>query len=638
MMRPTEPAVSTMRDSSSRPWCRLPRAIVPFEAEDIESIACRLAWANGFPCANDMLPVYELVVGKSLKAMSQSMFSKLASLSEISEQELTRFWVRPGVIIPFGESLVKRKQINAKVVRYCPLCLIADRKSENVRRGGKQHIRGYWNWSMIDGCHIHGVALSSTAREPGSLPSFDRLLDRTYPEEAREPDEADIYFTRRLTKPRGSTFLDGMHAYIAAELCCVLGEFHRTLKSEDRSRPLGGMFRSSDLRREGYAVAKHGSDAINELLSDHIRKMSTRFDQPRIFYSPARRWWNQNLHNTDYHPIMRLIQNHAEENTPLDRGDIFFWPVLRRKIHTVDTASSEYKLSVDRVRKILSSSMSEEIPRFFRKTDVHRLLMDSRAWLGSEQVAKLLGCSEHVALEIMMSELVTALEDRDVSRGKLVSAEHASGDRDIAHGGRGVAIVVHRDEVERLVADIGAVVSFEPGKKTWSPIEVLKPYGGAVGMLRLLRDGHLTNFYCGSPEIRLENIYVANNDLARIPSDWLTSWKTEIDNELLDLKSARQRINATGSFIEALIAKGLVGHVVRENSVRKNGRTHKLVKRSDLDRFVRDHVSLGELAVDRGIQSALLLAELGRRDIFPVVQGDRFVERHYRRTDIPDVI
>jgi len=603
---------------------RLPRTIIPFEAEDIASVSCRLAWANGFPCANDMLPTHNVSIWNSLSVMSRKMLDNLAGFSGIAEPELERFWVRPGVIIPFGESFVKRRQINSKVARYCTVCLIEDRKSGDVRRGGNQYLRGHWNWSMIDECHVHGLELSSTTRNPATLPSFDRLLDRTRPKEIREPNEADVYFTSRLLKPRGLTFLDGMPAYVAAELCCVLGEFNRILRSEDRTKPVGGMFVTADLRRNGFAIAKHGPNAINDFLTEYVAKMAHHFDQPRMFYSPARRWWNQNLHNTDYHPIMRLIQDHAEENTPLGRGDTFFWPVLRRKVHSVYTASTEYRMSVDHIRKILDSSTNEEHSHFFKKSVVHRALMDARLWLGRNQVAEILGCSPAVALEIMMSELVTAVDDGG-----------------IALGDQGAVLVVHRDEVERLMAEVRSAVTVEPETvepktRRLAAVKELKPYGGPLGILRLLRDGHLKTLYSRSLKIRLEDIRVANHDLQRIPQDWLASRDNEADGEMLDMKQARQRIKSTGSTIEALIAKGLVGHVVVENRCRKNGRSRKMVTRSDLDRFAHDHISLAELSIEKGIQSVLLLAELGRRDIFPVIQGDRFVDRHYRRTDIPD--
>ncbi len=87
-----------------------------------------------------MLPAREAVACTSLKTMPQTMVTKLAALSGIPEDTLERFWVRSGVIIPFGESSVKRKQINTKIVRYCPHCLIEDGKTHGVRRGGSLHV------------------------------------------------------------------------------------------------------------------------------------------------------------------------------------------------------------------------------------------------------------------------------------------------------------------------------------------------------------------------------------------------------------------------------------------------------------------------------------------------------------------
>ncbi len=173
------------------------------------------------------------------------------------------------------------------------------------------------------------------------LRGSELLLDRTRPENPCAPNEADVYFRRRLIEPAGTSFLDSMPAYVAAEFCSVLGEFERTVGSVDRLQRIGGVFGSPQLRRAGFAIAKDGREAVNEFLTDYVARMSRHFDLPRMYYAAARRWWNQNLHNPDYHPVMRKIQDHAEENTPLDRGDIFFWPVLRRNIHTLDSAAEE---------------------------------------------------------------------------------------------------------------------------------------------------------------------------------------------------------------------------------------------------------------------------------------------------------
>lgn len=594
----------------------LPRAVVSFENEDIESIACRLAWANGFRCGNDLFGVREARKLVSLKTMPLEGIRKLSELSGIPEKKLTRFWTSTGVIIPYGETTVKRRQINVKVCRFCPWCLLEDRQHTALRRGGNQYIRGAWNWSSITACHIHGTPLVTSKQKPGTLPDFSRLLREGPFSEPTEPNEADVYFNLRLQQPAGDGFLDRFPAYVVSEFCSILGEFQRTLASREVERI--GIFETPETRYAGYAIAKHGKDAILDFLSCYVRDLPSIYSNASIYYRAARLWWNTNKHNPDYRPLMMLLQDHAEENIPLDRGDTFFWPVLTRKIHTLASAAEAYGITEDRVEQLLAGTYRGTLPRFLKKEIIHRPLIDARNWLKSTEVAEMLGCRQPVAAEIMKSDLLTSV--RDVP-------EDADSRR-----------VVHRSEVAQLLDVIRSALSPKKGKASWRPVSLMKRHGGAVGVLRLVRDGHLTRLYSSTDAVRVDSLHVDIAEVKSLPRDFLDprSEDVEVDGDLLDIEQARRRMRCTRSLINALIAAGLIDHVLIPNSRQWKGTSRLRVRRASLDRFFIDHVSLDELSLHKCLEPADLLVRLGGRDIHPMIQGDRFVGRYYRRIEIPD--
>jgi hypothetical protein len=96
-------------------------------------------------------------------------------------------------------------------------------------------------------------------------------------------------------------------------------------------------------------------------------------------------------------------------------------------------------------------------------------------------------------------------------------------------------------------------------------------------------------------------------------------------------------LKVTKSVVDAIIASGLVPHVMIENTRQHRGHSRAWVKTSDLDRFELEHISLAEMAVERDLEPMKLLADLGRRGIRPVVQGGPKVGRFYRRDEIQNL-
>ncbi|MEX2696878.1 TniQ family protein [Rhizobium mongolense] len=594
----------------------LPRPVIGRHDEDAESFVCRLAWANGFQCAGDLLGSGQPGSG-SLRMISKRASAKLSQRSGVAEATIRRFAVAPGVIINFGESSIKRSQLTLHQVRFCPHCLRGDAEKTEPLRGGHQYLRGPWGWSMIEGCHINGCPLTTSTLQPSRLPSFRPLLRAAPFVEPSEPNEADVYFYGRLERPAGEAFLDGFPAYVAAEFCAILGDFERVLRTGAVRDRIPGGFEIPRARFAGYAIAKHGKDAVWDFLTTYVRELSRHVTRPRSLYSAAHHWWRVNKHNTDYLPLMKLLQEHAEQNVALDRGDTFFWPVLKRQVHTVRSASLAYGISEKRVGQILADKFDGDLPRFLKKDVIHRPLLDACSWLNTGEVAEIMGCSIEIVDQIIKAGFLTAV---------------ANTPEEIR-----IYRLVHRSEVEGLMAKVKDALQSVDGDAKLKQVKTLRWFGGFVSVLRLIIGGHLKKVYCTSPVVRLDSLHIDHAELRSVPRELVDHrpGHLDVDGDLIDLTAARRRLKTTKSVVDAIIAAGVVGHVRIENKRQWKGRSRVWVKTSDIDRFAMEHVSLDELAVERDVEPMALLAQLGRHGARPVIQGGRFVSRYYRRSDLP---
>jgi len=596
---------------------KLPRTVMERRDEALESLIARLAWANGFRCAADLIRP-ETPGSRSLRTISEQTCHELASLSGITVDTILRFRVAPGVVIPFGASKIKRSHMSLGNVRYCPHCLRSDAENDTPLRGGHQYIRGAWNWSMISCCHLHGTPLATSSVDLSALVDFQPLLRKLAYTEPVQPDEAEVYFHGRLEKPAGEAFLDGFPAYVAAEFCAVLGHIAQCWESRALKDRIVGGYENSKMRSIGYAIAKDGREAVWAFLTDYVRKASSWISQPRSFYSVTHHWWRMNKHNMDYRPLMMLLQAHAEQNVPLDRGETFFWPVLRRHVHTVRTASLEYGLPEERVTQVLTDAFGcSELPRFLKKEEIHRALLDAKSWLNTGEVAGMLGCSVQIV-------------DRIIKAGFLTAVANSSDQTRVYR-------FVHRSEVEGLLSKLRDVLETDAGDADLKPVVQTRWAGGTTGILQLLIDGHLTRVFCKSDVMRLDNLLVDHRELRDVPREIIEGsiGYDDVDGDLIDLAAARRRLKTTKSVVQAIVDAGIVPHILKENRHQGRGNFRVWVRTADIDQFAREYIALDELAVERGIEPITLLAQLGRSGARPVVQGGRFIGRFYRRSDIP---
>lgn len=343
----------------------LPRPVSPLPDEYPASYVARLAWANGFENFAEFASI--LGLEKDLRHnLSKEANDLLTEKTNCCLEPLKRFSITSGVIIPFGDGLVRRAQVKGVGLRYCSQCLEEDNPSG-------RYIRGQWQWRVITHCPRHGCRLDLDLRDPRRLTTFNGLAC-SLSGQLDAGHECDRYFYGRLSQPADASFLDSLPAYVAAEFCVLLG---KCLQMQEKRLLTACDEEETELRR-GFRIASGGRNAIWSFLSQHVEKVSRRIPHPSLIYSPFLRWWAANKHNPDAIPVMQLIQSHAVDHVAVGPGENIAWPVAERVVHSVKSASREYRLPASKVRMILAPNYPNGVlPHFFKKAEIEALLVKS---------------------------------------------------------------------------------------------------------------------------------------------------------------------------------------------------------------------------------------------------------------------
>lgn len=384
------------------------------------SYLARLSWTNGFEDVRQFVRV--VGIDGDVRRFSERDANMLSEKTGHCLDRLRRYTVASFVFISFGESIVRRTQLNNKGIRFCAECLQDARKD-----GSALHIRGPWQWQLITHCPIHGATLSVGLQDPRRLSSFDSLLRAdaaTIPSSNPYPRASDQYFYDRLSRPPGSAFLDAFPVYLAADLCVLLG---RCLHMQEMKENGIRRYTEREFQR-GFDIAHKGESNVWSFLAEHVRVVCKRVTHPRLIYSPFLTWWSSNKGDPRAASVMSFIQRHAEAHVALEPGDAFVWPVVERRYHTIKSASQEYELSELEVREVLTRAFGEkDEPPFFDRLEFERSLAKPSASqkrasaneiLSLDAARRKLGMTSTTMLSLMTSKLISTVALKHMSLWK----------------------------------------------------------------------------------------------------------------------------------------------------------------------------------------------------------------------------
>ncbi|OWK22582.1 hypothetical protein AJ87_42540 [Rhizobium yanglingense] len=292
---------------------------------------------------------------------------------------------------------------------------------------------------MIARCVDHGCLLEFNRVGVTHLPSFESLAHEPSEQSDAVSVSSDRYFMTRLTTDPGDGFLDKMPAYVAAEFCTLIGHLESSLRGVPLKERIPDGFENPELRQNGYEVAAKGRESVLNLLETFVEASSKRTKYPLDMFGSALYWSSVNKHNPDCMDVLQFMQEVVEDNLPLAPGDAFIWPIKKRKVFTVATASAEYEISEKRITRILAPKYGDGgIPRFLKRDEVHSLLLEGASYVTTSEAAKALGCSMELCDLLIKRGHVSITPNRD--------------------GATRVYRLVHKNEIEVFLRKLGSRV------------------------------------------------------------------------------------------------------------------------------------------------------------------------------------
>jgi hypothetical protein len=569
------------------------------------SYLMRLAWANGFNTAHSLTKLSSDFRVQDIPLMTPKVTNRISRWSGYSADELRDYAIPAGVIVPFGKSSVKRRSLRFRhSTTFCPRCLSSDFPAH------EHYIRGPWAWRTLTHCYIHGARLITSALALPYTRAFSELLEGIEPDEEVELHPSDEYFYKRIAEAPGDGFLDQFPAYIAAEFCAVIGKFMAS-QGESSVRIMPRTTPDSKYRRMGYQIAVHGRDAVWEFLRDYVSSASQTISSYRLIYGPAVRWWRENMHIPEYRPLMELFQDHAENHVALGEGDLFFWPVARRKVHTIASAAHEYRIYRGRLESELKERMKlDTLPRFLKRSDIHLHLTEAQSYLSTKEAAEALGCP--------LSWIQKLVDDEYLYCSK-VSAFNTSP-------------MFHQADVDGIIETMKSTAA------STDAVEGLVPLHSVplpIVILKMILARRLTKIAIPPGPFQLPELLVDPTEISEMATgrDELPADMADLENEeLIEFDSARTRVRASAAALRAIIDAGMIRMVLIPNRQHWKTRAKRWLYVEDIRKFNREHISLVHLAAQRDATTMQMRERLNQKGIRPVIDGKTF--RFYRREDV----
>ena len=334
-------------------------------AETPTSLAARTAYLNGRSARDfclDMGFQFQHVVDGRPEALERLAHCARVELGALCAFSFKRTGVRSYEIR--GERILRSGLVRARV-RVCPHCIADDLSHDGDGSYAQAYQRAYWLVGSIRTCQIHCQPLVEISEnlKPNSLHDFtttlksgiDRLANLDLDFVSRPPSSLDRYMQSRLDEnSHGEQWLDGIRLDAVGKLSEVLGacaihgvNVHLNALTDDNLYEAGGV---------GFDIASQGEAGIRALLSklQDTHDPKARSQGPKTVFRRLYEWLAHDSDDQAYDPLRDIVSRHCIETMPLGPGDELFGKHIEvRKLHSVYTASREYKAHPKRLRKLL---------------------------------------------------------------------------------------------------------------------------------------------------------------------------------------------------------------------------------------------------------------------------------------------
>ncbi|MBW7974594.1 TniQ family protein [Bradyrhizobium sp. BR 10289] len=596
------------------------------------------AYASRLARAHDLL-VRELCGDFGIKHWQltngdEAAIAKIAALGGIDEVDLAACaFVRTGDhdFVYRGQSL-RRETLVVGRLDVCPRCLVEDARNAGKTPADAAYVcRAEWLLDVVDTCPVHGCAMATVHKAPGTAYCFDfsdilvakaaGLAEMAEKAPLRDPTGLQDYVLARLDGcDTGAPFLDAMPLFAAIRTCEMLGAAACFGRKGKRDNLSGDKLRQARVR--GFEIASRGKEAIEELLRTmamaHARRRTTVRDQivrqafaslyNYLHVNPKRPTWRVPA----FAPLRILVSDFVKASFPLKPGDNVLGEVItERRLHSVTSLAKEIGRGAGRVKKILllAGMIDEEQVKLpdphilFDAVEGGRIVRDAVAALPYHEVAKRIGTGLYQVKMLVKAGLLEPIADGSLGLRATVST--AAVDAFVA----------------RLLKRARPVTAKETGHATLLEAS-WKVSCAQTDIVRLILDRRLKWVGALTGKSGCRSILVDLREV-RVLVHGRQARTISVD-EFADRLGLRKQT------AQALVARGYV----KSATIERAGHRIARIQPSQVKAFHKRYVALGELARARGLHSATMKAKLDAKGIKPALQKHDVFTIFYRRAHI----
>lgn len=393
--------------------------------ETTMSLVSRLAHLHGkgeWTFSNDLgVPL------KGLSAGDPAVLEKLHWLTGIAYSELERssFIKQSRGLYAFRGELFPSRALSREKRYVCPRCISSDIEKSPAKSQVDAYERYFWSLACYRKCHIHGVEMVEVASNFGHFKC--------------DPDKRAVCSSVDPVAPVEYTYTrSGLVDYVIGQLK------HDPQDRHLRNYSLAGLVKASEYigildnkgarfqlknvtneewhaaGARGFEILRQGSMGLHDfflrLFETYSHREAFRFIRTGLF-GPTHVWFKGKGPDQSY--FRNLLIEAAAAVLPLGPGDEILGQEIKvRKIHSLQTASLETNVGVERLRSVLIHNGI--LSREHAKTAPHNCLFEASALTPIlselsdctvlEDAAEYLGVTPRLLRDMLQRNLLTPVK------------------------------------------------------------------------------------------------------------------------------------------------------------------------------------------------------------------------------------
>lgn len=593
-----------------------------FETRD--SFVSRLAALNQMPSVVEM---YRLLGESKERKKAEARFRRLAAMAEIDPSRFDSHSPRPGRgYAMLGDHKVHTAQVCKLQARFCPRCVAEDISNGSGTLSARTFQRVWWLWTAIEKCPDHGCDMAVSEGAKGNYaPDLCSFVSQNLPRvlaiaaAARDtcPHPLDVYLRGRLIgESEPLEMLDDLPLAYVIRFCEAVGRDANTVASQ--SKPLGPA-----PMRVGFELLMRGKTRFLEHIERHARKfengkgLNRNAKYGRVYALVAKE-----VTDPVWAPIRELLWLDACSTLPLAPGEEFLgYKLERRLIHSLHTASQQYRVHPKTIMKMLNSDTlpaagvhrSSYHSTVFPADKIHELLNRVQSSASTAQVREALGLTH---------QGITAF--RHAGYLSTVDAGSAFGESRPRYVTKDMAVILQNLEACRVGRIRGAFRPFLTVFK-WGRMTTIDAY-------RLMLEGKITSVRKAG-RARFDKLYIDYWDVTREVSSNRV--------EGVSIEEASKLLNVSTLNVRSLVEHGFL---VPGERIRRFGfNSVAYLKKEDVLEFKKNFGGMNSIARDLGVAVALVSRVIKAANIEPLypatrVQGKKTESRMFERQKVVDAL